>query len=87
MWDLLRTSQQTRKVAYKSTHSSDFSLVYDVFYMSMLKKYVFCPSHILSQRPKEVQEALTYEEKQVKIMDRVNKVLRFKVNVIWKNRR
>ena len=55
--------------------------------MPILKKYVFDPSHILSQEPKEVQEALTYEEKQVKIMDRVNKVLRFKVNVIWKNRR
>ena len=57
----------------------------------MLKKYLLDQSHISSQEPKEVQEALVYKEKLVKIMDTDNKVLRFKVipfmNVLWKNRR
>ena len=37
----------------------------------MLKKYVLDLYHIMSQELKEVQEALTYEEKLVKILDRV----------------
>ena len=66
MWNISRASQQQRKC-----HSSfDFSLVHGVFYIAMLKKYVLDLPDILSQEPKEVQEALTYKEKLVKILDR-----------------
>ena len=47
--------------------------------MPTLKKKAFYPFYILSQEPKEVQEALAYKEKLVKNLDIENKVLRFKV--------
>ena len=66
MWIFRERLNKQRKY-----HTSfDFSLFHDVFYMPILKKYVFDPSHILSQEPKDVQEALTYEEKLVKTLDR-----------------
>ena len=47
--------------------------------MPTLKKKAFYPFYILSQEPKEVQEALAYKEKLVKILDIENKVWRFKI--------
>ena len=69
--------------------SPELSSVHDVFHVSMLKKYVSDPSHVLNQEPIEVHEDLTYEEKPVKILDREEKVLRNKViplvKVLWRN--
>ena len=63
--------------------------MHDVFHVSMLKKYISDPSHILHQEPVEVQTDLTYEEKPVRILDREDKVLRNRtipmVKVLWKN--
>ena len=66
MWIFRERLNKQRKY-----HTSfDFSLVHGVFYIAMLKKYVLDLPDILSQEPKEVQEALTYKEKLVKILDR-----------------
>ena len=63
--------------------------MHDVFHVSMLKKYIPDPSHILHQEPVEVSTDLTYEEKPVKILDREEKVLRNRtipmVKVLWRN--
>ena len=61
------------KVAYRLALSPDLASVYNVFNVSMLKKYISDPSHILSQEPIEVHEDLSYEEKPIKIMDRQEK--------------
>ena len=57
--------------------------------MSMLKKYLHDPSHILSYESLDVDPKLTYEEKPVEILDRKDKVLRNKivplVKVLWSN--
>ena len=86
---LFEIIERIGKVAYRLTLSPDLSKVHNVFHVSMLKKYVPDPSHVLSQEPIEVHEDLTYEEKPIKILDRQDKRLRNKViplvKVLWKN--
>ena len=77
------------KVAYRLALSPDLSAVHNVFHVSMLKKYVPDPSHVLTEEPIEVHEDLTHEEKPVKILDKQDKILRNKiiplVKVLWRN--
>ena len=81
--------QRIGKVAYKIALSPELERVHDVFHVSMLKKYVSDPTHVLSEISIEVHEDLTYEEKPVTIMDRRIKRLRNKeiplVKVLWRN--
>ena len=56
--------KRIEKVAYKLSLRPELSLVHNVLYISMLKKYVSDPSHVLNKEPIEVHEDLTYEEKQ-----------------------
>ena len=55
----------------------------------MLKKYHPDPSHVLQPENIEIDEALTYEEKPVKLLDRKVKELKnkqiFSVKVLWRN--
>ena len=67
------------KVAYKLALCPELSSIHNVFHIYMLKKYVPDSSHVLNQKPIEVHEDLTYEEKPVKILDRHDKMLRNKV--------
>ena len=63
--------------------------LHDVFHVSMLKKYLHDPSHVLSYEFVDVDQKLTYEEKPVEILDRNDKVLHNKivplVKVLWHN--
>ncbi|CAL2256122.1 unnamed protein product [Prunus armeniaca] len=49
-------------VAYRLTLPSDLSRLHDVFHVSMLRKYISDPSHVLEEQPTELQEDLTYVE-------------------------
>ncbi|KAL5573610.1 hypothetical protein UlMin_023207 [Ulmus minor] len=77
------------KVAYKLALPPELSSVHNVFHVSMLKKYVSDPSHVLEHEPIQVNEDLTYEENPVQILDRKDKTLRNKViplvKVLWRN--
>ena len=81
--------ERVGKVAYRLALPPELSSMHDVFHVSMLKKYISDPSHILHQEPVEVQTDMTYEEKPVRILDREDKVLRNRtipmVKVLWKN--
>ena len=63
--------------------------IHSVFHISMLRSYVFYPSHILSYEPLQVQDDLSYKEVPVEILDRKEQVLRNKtiplVKVLWRN--
>ena len=63
-------------MAYRFELPSDLDLIHDVFHVSMLRKYIQDPSHVLTEQPVEIQENLTYEEEPVQIIDRREQVLR-----------
>ena len=68
---------------------SDLDRIHDVFHVSMLRKYIPDPSHVLTEQPVEIQENLTYEEESMQILDRREQVLRNKtiplVKVLWRS--
>ena len=76
-------------VAYKLKLPQKLSRIYDTFHVSMLRKYITYPSHVLREQPVQLKENLTYEEIPVQIVDRKEYVLRSKViplvKALWKN--
>ncbi|XP_043701235.1 uncharacterized protein LOC122651765 [Telopea speciosissima] len=76
-------------VAYRVALPPDLTNIHNVFHVSMLKKYIADPSHILHYEPLQLKEDLSYEEEPVKILDRKEKVLWNRsvslVKVQWKN--
>ena len=58
------------EVAYRLKLPSELANIHDVFHVSMLRKYIADPSHILKKQPIQLKENLTYEEHPVEILDR-----------------
>ncbi|KAL0551689.1 hypothetical protein IC582_010778 [Cucumis melo] len=78
-------------VAYRLALPPSLSTVHDVFHVSMLRKYVPDPSHVVDYEPLEIDENLSYVEKPVEVLAREVKTLRNKeiplVKVLWRNHR
>ncbi|KAA3480787.1 reverse transcriptase [Gossypium australe] len=76
-------------VAYQLELPPELAHTYDVFHVSMLMRYQFDPSHVVSVEEIEVRPDLTFEEEPVHILGRDFKVLRRKsiplVKVLWRN--
>ena len=76
-------------VAYRLALSSDMSQVHPVFHISMLRKYISDPSHVLQPQSVQVNDDLTYEEGTVAIVDYQVQQLRSKtipmVKVLWRS--
>ena len=66
-------------VAYRLKLPPELSRIHDTFHVSMLRKYILDPSHVLREQPVQLKENLTYEEILVHIVDRKEQVLRSKV--------
>ena len=66
------------EVAYQLAPLLALLNLHDVFYVSMLKKYLYDPSHVLSYKSLDVDPKLTYEEKPIKILNKKDKMLRIK---------
>ena len=78
------------EVAYRLVLPPELSRIHPVFHVSMLRKYISDPSHVLQPQAVELSEDLTYEEYPVAIVDRqVVEQLRTKeipmVEVLWSN--
>ena len=79
------------ELAYELALPPSLDKVHNVFHVSMLKKYVRDPNHILPDyRELNVQPDATYEEKPMCILAKRDKVLRRKtiplVKVLWSRR-
>ncbi|KAL4038317.1 hypothetical protein IC575_001931 [Cucumis melo] len=78
-------------VAYRLALPTSLSTVHDVFHISMLRKYVPDPSHVVDYEPLEIDENLSYTEQPVEVLAREVKTLRNKeiplVKVLWRNHR
>ncbi|KAA0065812.1 ty3-gypsy retrotransposon protein [Cucumis melo var. makuwa] len=78
-------------VAYRLALPPSLSIVHDVFHVSMLRKYVPDPSHVVDNEPLEIDENLSYTEQPVEVLAREVKMLRNKeiplVKVLCRNHR
>ena len=61
-------------VAYRLKLPPELSRIHDTFHVSMLRKYIPDPSHVLREQPVQLKENLTYEETPVQIVDRKKQV-------------
>ncbi|PON56756.1 Chromo domain containing protein [Parasponia andersonii] len=81
--------EKVGNVAYRLALPQELSSIYNVFHVSMLRKYISDPSHILSQVPLELNLKFSCEERPIHILDRKEKELRNKKNplvkVLWRN--
>ena len=77
------------EIVYQLRLPPELARIYDVFHVSMFRKYMADPSHVLRDQPIELKEDLTYEERPFQIVDRKDQVLRNKViplvKVLWMN--
>ena len=75
--------------AYRLELPPEMSKLHNVFHVSMLRKYIADPSHVLVQQPIELEDDLSYVEEPVQILDRREQVLRNKViplvKVLWRS--
>lgn len=62
-------------VAYRLALPPNFAAIHNVFHVSMLRKYVHDPSHVVSHATMEVNKNLTYEVP-IAILDRKTHTLR-----------
>ena len=67
----------------------ELSKIHDVFHVSLLRKYIPDPIHVLETQPIQLNKYLSYKEEPVQILDRKEQVLRSKiiplVKVLWRN--
>ncbi|KAL4021738.1 hypothetical protein IC575_020549 [Cucumis melo] len=76
-------------VAYCLALPPSFSAMHDVFHVSMLRRYVADPTHVVDFEPLQISENLRYEEQSVEILAREVKKLRSReislIKVLWRN--
>ena len=84
-----RIVERIGPVAYRLDLSEELSRVHNVFHISILRKYIPDPSHVLVTPEIELRDDLSYEEQPVQILGREEKKLRNKtislVKVLWRN--
>ncbi|KAJ0963175.1 hypothetical protein J5N97_028297 [Dioscorea zingiberensis] len=81
--------ERVGQVAYRLALPPDLAQVHNVFHVSMLRKCSTNPSQIIEYEPVELQQDLSYEERQVEILDYKEHQLRNRaiplVKVRWNN--
>ena len=84
-----RITERIGLVAYHLKLPSEMCRIHNVFHVSMLRKYVSDPSHVLEAPSIELNEDLSFEVQSVGIVDQEIKELRNKVisivKVLWRS--
>ena len=87
--DPFRILERIGPVTYRLELPQELSRIHNVFYVSMLRKYISDPSHVLEAPPIELEEDLSFEVQPIAIMDQEMKQLRNKVipmvKVLWRS--
>ncbi|KAA0061889.1 DNA/RNA polymerases superfamily protein [Cucumis melo var. makuwa] len=82
-------TERVGPAAYRLELPIELARIHDVFHVSMLRKYIPDPSHVLQDQPVELKEDLSYVEEPVQILDRKEQVLRNKtiplIKVLWRH--
>lgn len=73
--------ERVGKTAYRLALPHELEKLHDVFHVSMLRKYVYDPTHVLTSQPVEFEQDLSYIEKPVEILGRKEQVLRTKTTI------
>ena len=77
------------EVAYRLALPPQLSSVHPTFHVSMLRKYVHDPSHVIAYDDLHVEEDVSYTSQPIQILDRKEQVLRKRsiplVRVLWKH--
>ena len=81
--------ERVGSIAYKLALPPSLSSVHDVFHVSILRKYIADPTHVIDYKPLEIEEDLSYQGKPIRILAREVKALRNRnigfVKVLWCN--
>ena len=81
--------ERVGEVAYRLASSPALAGIHKVFHVSMLRKYIPNPNHVVEIEPVQLQEDLSYEEYPIKIVDVKDQILRHRiikyVKVQWRN--
>nr|CAD1820567.1 unnamed protein product [Ananas comosus var. bracteatus] len=76
-------------VAYRLALPPNLSGVQNVFHVSVFRKYIHDPAHVLDATPLELRDDLSFDEQPLRILDREVKRLRNReipyVKVLWSN--
>ena len=77
------------RTAYQLALPPELAGIHDVFHVSMLRKYVHDPSHVIDHQPLKIHQDLSYEEDPIQVVDFKTKQLRNKmiplVKVLWRH--
>ena len=68
--------QRVGPVAYRLALPPELQGIHDVFHVSNLRRYTPDPDHVIPYEPMQLKENLTYIEEPLKIIDRMDRVLR-----------
>ena len=87
--DPFRILKRIGPVAYQLELAQDLEWIYDMFHVSILRKYISDPSHVLEAPPIELKEDLSFNVQSMGIVDQRLKELRNKVismvKVLWQS--
>ncbi|KAH9744058.1 hypothetical protein KPL70_003528 [Citrus sinensis] len=81
-----RGRQRIGPVAYRIALPPSLSKLHNVFHVSVLRKYITDPLHVLHYQPIQINEDMSYEEQPIEIVDRNEQVLRNRVIALVKVR-